>query len=875
MMNGMANGSFINCGPVIGYRSAVTTKAVKILLLSGVVLSGPVLVGCGDKGAAPIVPTISTASGPSRTSTIALTSDNQKLVVINRQNASVSVVQVRDSAGQDTENKLTEIIVGKDPRFVAITPDDQKAFVTNAGDSSVSVIDLSRMQLLLNGNAIKVGTEPRGIAVTPNGKYAFVANHTQGTVSVISVENLVVVNTVAVGGNPMAIAITNDGDTDDRDESVVVTRFFSEVIDPINRPDGFNDSKHAKVDYFTVASSLSSNPVVNQYTLAPIANSGFTADRRQFCRNTRDVLQNNGDPSNGNKTVFFNAGADGTGDGASKLDNPVFCPDINSTDASPTGVIAKSPEGVYPNQLFSALIRNGVLYLPNIGASPEPPVKFNVNIQALVSAVNLSNGTEVFTNLNDQIKVEKQPGTPANTTPANESLDRLFGNDLVAIDANLAGDTFLVVSRGGNYVMRATLASDGKLDIAATTGVVRYKTGNIPSGVVISSDGKRAYTNNEVSTSITAINLETNSVMKRDISSSEPPTPGTQKHRNVLGKLAFYTALGLPDKLDTNNDGSFDYAIRDIEPLAFRGKASDNAWSSCASCHEDGHTDNVTWIFPTGPRQTIALEGTFANDNPADQRILNWSGVRGSITDFNNNARAVQGGVGFANEAGNSGKVFNHGPTKGISDALDAMTEWVANAVRTPNMPVMASTFDLSVGRQVFIENCSACHGGKKWTKSSIVAYATNPTFAFDPLGANFFTPDLNRPLDPNLEVKGPQIFKLSTPTGAITFLDNVGTRDAANPLEIRGAGNIAGQSTQGFDSLGGAGFNTPSLLGVAYHSPYLHDGSAVTLDDVFARHTLPAAAGATIKATIGDPVKLKALQDFVRSIDDSTEPVL
>jgi hypothetical protein len=51
-------------------------------------------------------------------------------------------------------------------------------------------------------------------------------------------------------------------------------------------------------------------------------------------------------------------------------------------------------------------------------------------------------------NLNKQIEVETALPPP--------SLDRTFGNDLVAIDANLAGDKFWIVSRGGNQVFRAT-----------------------------------------------------------------------------------------------------------------------------------------------------------------------------------------------------------------------------------------------------------------------------------------------------------------------------------------------------------------------------------------------------------------------------------
>src|SRR6185369_5588212 len=135
--------------------------------------------------------------------------------------------------------------------------------------------------------------------------------------------------------------------------------------------------------------------------------------------------------------------------------------------------------------------------------------------------------------------------------------------------------------------------------------------------------------------------------------------------------------------------------IRDLDPTKFRNKASDNAWSSCGACHPDGLTDNVTWSFPDGPRQTLPLDAFFAKDNPVDQRISNWSAVRGSVTDFNNNSRAVQGGVGFAGDPPNP-NIYNHGVTQHASDALDLQTLWV-QTVRSPILPKPAVA---DVGRE-------------------------------------------------------------------------------------------------------------------------------------------------------------------------------
>ena len=69
-------------------------------------------------------------------------------------------------------------------------------------------------------------------------------------------------------------------------------------------------------------------------------------------------------------------------------------------------------------------------------------------------------------------------------------------------------------------------------------------------------------------------------------------------------------------------------------------------------------------------------------------------------------------------------------------------------------------------------------------------------------------------------------------------------------------------------------GFDTPSLVGVSQTSPYLHNGSALTLMDVF-REKKHLNAG--IKAGPERELSSKELDDlvaFVNSITEGTEPV-
>src|SRR5262249_13975790 len=286
------------------------------------------------------------SAAPTRSTTIALTADETRLVVVNREANTVSIIQVKDANGNDVANKLAEIGVGQEPRCVAIHPTDRAAYVTNGISGTVSVIDL-----ILNREVaqIPVGTEPRGCALTPDGSLLYVANHTEGTVSILLVSsgdprNVTVDGAVQVGGNPMAIAITDQGPGNLT--TVFVTQMFAELNPDFNDPvfdgngEGRDLGKQGVVQAFPTGNS---NPPITKIVLKPLAISGFNANRvspNNFCGTVPPAQSN------------------------------IFCPDPTNLN---NPINTADPQGVFPNQLLSALIRGDRLFLPNIGAQPEPP----------------------------------------------------------------------------------------------------------------------------------------------------------------------------------------------------------------------------------------------------------------------------------------------------------------------------------------------------------------------------------------------------------------------------------------------------------------------------------------------------------------------
>jgi DNA-binding beta-propeller fold protein YncE len=122
------------CSKATPLPPTVTPVPTSAALATSVATAGP---GAIAATAAPYT----IAKNPSYSSPIAISDDNNLLVVANPLNDSISVFNV---AG-DANGKLAEIQMGDEPRSVAITPDKRLAYVTNQCSGTLSVIDLAAL----------------------------------------------------------------------------------------------------------------------------------------------------------------------------------------------------------------------------------------------------------------------------------------------------------------------------------------------------------------------------------------------------------------------------------------------------------------------------------------------------------------------------------------------------------------------------------------------------------------------------------------------------------------------------------------------------------------------------------------------------------
>jgi YVTN family beta-propeller protein len=751
-----------------------------------------------------------------RSSPIAITSDNKFVWSVNPDNNSVSVFEV---AG-DANEKVAEIPVGTEPWCVAITPpeeerhdsrkgrdDEVKVYVTNMVSGTVSVIDAERQEVV---KTIKVGTEPFGCALTPDGSRLYVANQSSETVSVIDTKQDRVIETIekGVGTKPHGIAITADG------KKVYVTQLLSErpapgETRPLTQSEGADDGRVGRV---TVIDART-NQVINTVILNPLPDTGFRSDGNTLAR------------------------------------EPLTTPPVFDNIT-----------GAFPNLLEAITIRGNIAYVPGTCSSPNGPFRFNVNVQSCLSTIDTVQDAEAFgpgTTLNMNVGVNFEPVGI-----------RLFNTNPFAVAFKRSAPEGFVVLAATDRLLRITLDAQGRPTInpPANAGdpgnIIRIQLkdpneilqpdpedvigGKNPRGLVLNSTDTRAYVMDFVSRDVAVVDISgadpTVYQTIARIPSADLPAAGSVDAIVQRGKQLFNNAIG--------PEGAEDNSRRPA------GRMADFGWGTCYSCHVNGLTDSVTWMFADGPRQAISMESTFnradvqiVNGAPllpeSHQRALNWSAIRDEVQDFTRNIRAVSGGggliLGIAEGVAGLGAVPDLIPVAntGRSANLDAIATYLALGVRAPISPV--SSRSAKKGRELFASaGCQSCHGGPTWTASIL----------------NFTPPPMAG------QIVDAQLIEFLCRVG--TFDPNLFTDGVSN--EIR-ANNVANVQARGAD-----GINIPSLISVFASAPYLHSGAAPTLDAVLENVTHRSAGSGGVD-TLADADDRKALVHFLKSIDRRTEP--
>jgi YVTN family beta-propeller protein len=816
---------------------------------------------------------------PTNGSAIAVSKDGRVAVAANRRADSIAILSLDLSASAPTATRAAEIAAPNagEPWSVVIGNDDDTAFVILRKAQQIWKISNLHQAAAKTAQG-DVGSEPSGIAISPTGQRLYVANWSEGTVSVLDAADLSLKRTIDLNGalatsgllgasiatrpglaHPVGIAVTNDGDGDDTDESIYVSEFFSQARTTTLSDDRAFDQNRQGVIYRIDAATEN---VAQLITLSPVKDTGF-----------RD--------SNHNST------------------------------------------GCFPNQLYQLTIDHGRLYAVAVCASPRGPtgavtvsgVTDNSNFKTLLHAgvfvVDTASNTElpaqgVLLDAKLQAAFDQDFGAGMSDDGAHRRMPLIL-RDIAFVPGQTKA---YAAAYGSDAIFRIDYDSSGAFQQIGSA-MHRYSaleaTGHLPDGVAVLPGGAHALVLLEHSRNVAIVRLSDEAI-QTSVRTAAMPTGATEIAIND-GKRFFATGL---------------------DRWSFKGEA----WSSCEACHPAGLTDNVTWFFARGPRQSISVDGTYASN--LKRRITNWTGVFDEIHDLEQVARGVSGGVGaivhqMSMPAVNAdridfdgttpvpqGQVATATPQAGLSgsarslmpggatmpssvlDDWDAIDAYIA-MVRSPRAPKGIDQSDIAAGRMLFESaGCGGCHGTELWSTSAVFYTPNednnNPTTGV--LRAMTYSPDPSFPaaLNPpsNNVDRSAKLRYASTSTVPATIAAQNGANDQIQCI-LRAVGTFPGtldssqngvapagvrvrEVRQNMSSIaqGASGFNPPSLIGVAHGAPYFHAGNARTLEELFEDLFLShhAAYAPSFLEGADRATKLRQMIAFLSSIDDDAAAV-
>lgn len=388
-------------------------------------------------------------------------------------------------------------------------------------------------------------------------------------------------------------------------------------------------------------------------------------------------------------------------------------------------------------------------------------------------------------------------------------------------------------AREHDMLVRGILA---KFDLGTETEVlndrVQFDNNSHPTAVAFGPTGNLLFVVHESSRAYEVIDVYRNEILFSGTVGFAPtgivvsPDGGRVYVHNWLDRsLSVIDSEGLINGTSNNADviATIELVGNEIlSPRVLAGKRlffdssdlrlSAQKYMSCSACHDEAGHDGRTWDFSDageGLRNTIDLRGRAG----IGHGNVHWSSNFDEIHDFENDIREIFDGTGLLTDDDYSATISTlnpETPKAGLSAALDslaAFTSTLRNVGVSPYRNNDGSLTDLAiVGKTLFLQSgCADCHLGDHFTDS---------------------------------------------PSGVA---HNIGTVD----------GDTGGRL--GLPLLNG-GLDTPTLKGLWLTAPYLHDGSASTLQDAVLAHTELADFDVATLSTND----LDRVAQYLLQIDDS-----
>jgi len=346
--------------------------------------------------------------------------------------------------------------------------------------------------------------------------------------------------------------------------------------------------------------------------------------------------------------------------------------------------------------------------------------------------------------------------------------------DVPGVDGSFAdvvsGPHALAFTPDGEYALMVAANSEDVLVVDASRRVeadlVRPLPGKLPEGIVISPDGSRAFVDQRNSADVAILRLDRSSGALE--ASVDGPPIARLRHDPMPETLRLGQAL-----FNSANSGRF--------PI------TTEHWIACATCHVEGRSDAVTWLFAPGPRDTPSNAGGMLGTG-----FLFRTADRNQVQDYWHTINIEQGG--------------RFDPVAQAS-LLDALTAYVNQAIPLPEPPTTDAAL-VERGAAVFEHaGCGRCHSGARFTDSGMGNAA--------------------------LDLAGP------------VLLHDVGTCVTSGAFPDVAHADVAGNAREA------CAFDTPSLNGVSSSAPYLHDGSAATLREAIQKMPDAPASAAELDALV------------------------